>query len=81
MEYIIFDNSIYANIRHDKAKSLGLDCPRKSADGNKVLMEVGNFCKLFGKTADENCGVIIDSESEEFAMLLSSDNWVSVAKL
>lgn len=66
-----------------KRRELGIDSPRASVDGSKVILHVEHYDHLF-KSLDMQADdepqypyPVYDSSSSEFESILSSKEWVS----
>lgn len=82
MQYIIIPTEVFETADMVKAKRLGLDYPRKSIDGTKVIMHIESYNRLFGSSSSTARKAriaypIYESDSEEFNELLTSSEWQS----
>lgn len=76
MRYIIIPTNVFEQADMSLAQKLGLSNPRKSIDGQSVIMHIESFNKLFSESSyPKGSYMILDSESEEFKELINSDIW------
>lgn len=74
MKFIIIPKEVYDSVSEEKRRELGIDSPRASVDGSKVILHIDLF------KADDDPQYpypVYDSFSSEFESILSSKEWVS----
>ena len=83
MKFIIIPKELYDSVSEEKRRELGIDGPRASVDGSKVILHVDRYDHLF-KSLDMQADdepqypyPVYDSSSSEFESILSSKEWVS----
>lgn len=83
MKFIIIPKEVYDSVSEEKRLELGIDSPRASVDGSKVILHVDHYDHLF-KSLDAQADddpqypySVYDSPSSEFESVLSSKEWVS----
>lgn len=83
MKFIIIPKEVYDSVSEEKRRELGIDSPRASVDGSKVILHVENYDHLFkflDMQADDDPQYpypVYDSPSSELKSVLSSKEWVS----
>ena len=83
MKFIIIPKEVYDSVSEEKRRELGIDSPRASVDGSKVILHVEHYDLLF-KSLDAQADdepqypyPVYDSPSSELESVLSSKEWVS----
>ena len=83
MKFIIIPKEVYDSVSEEKRRELGIDSPRASVDGSKVILHIDHYDLLF-KSLDMHADddpqypyPEYDSSSSEFESILSSKEWVS----
>lgn len=78
MKFIIIPKEVYDSVSEEKRLELGIDSPRASVDGSKVILHVEHYDLLF-KSLDMQVDdepqypyPVYDSSSSEFESVLSS---------
>lgn len=85
MKFIIIPKEVYDSVSEseEKRRELGIDSPRASVDGSKVILHIDYYDLLFKSLdmqADDDPQYpypVYDSSSSEFESILSSKEWVS----
>lgn len=83
MKFIIIPKEVYDSVSEEKRLELGIDSPRASVDGSKVILHIEYYDHLFKSLdmqADDDPQYpypVYDSSSSEFESVLSSKEWVS----
>lgn len=83
MKFIIIPREVYDSISEEKRIELGIDSPRTSVDGSKVILHIEHYDHLFNSLDMKDNDdpqypyPVYDSSSSEFESILSSQEWVS----
>lgn len=83
MKFIIIPKEVYDSVSEEKRRELGIDSPRASVDGSKVILHIDHYDLLFKSLdmqADDDPQYpypVYDSSSSLNESILSSKEWVS----
>lgn len=82
MRYIIIPSSVFDSFNIEVARQYGLDKPRRSVDGTKVIMHVENYELLVNSVEDSTPRLksrsvypVYESDDSEFKELMESSQW------